>query len=241
MGRLGVSAVGVFRPLRGGRLNVLDYRDLIGSIARSYASSYPHVEVDDCSQELFLHLLKPSVQRSINRATDPDRNVAFQLWARAHAYQREMRRQGLIDVQDQYHYSPGVVKSALEVGLRYLVFDQVPAWPASDEEDSGVRAVNDPAEGNNLQAIMLDVLRGFDGLSRADQDLLVRNHLDGLSLAEIAAELQDEVKTVQKRHERAVDRLIDQLGGARRVATAEHAGPGGRRAVSNAAAQRMLD
>jgi DNA-directed RNA polymerase specialized sigma24 family protein len=142
-----------------------------------------------------------------------------------------MRRQGLIDVEDQYHYSPGVVKSGLEVGLRYRAFDQVPSWPVSEDDDPGVRSPTDPAEGNNLQAIMLDVLRGFDGLSGADQGLLLRKHLDGLTLAEIAAELGEEAATVRRRHKRAVDRLIDRLGGERGRAADDVDGPrlGGRR------------
>jgi DNA-directed RNA polymerase specialized sigma24 family protein len=152
-----------------------------------------------------------------------------------------MRRQGLIYSEDQYHYSPEVVKAALRVGLAYRRADVEPAWPTGDEEESGVRARSDPAEGNNLQAIMVDVLRGFDALARSDRDLLELAYLFGLTQAEVGQRWQVTENAVEHQHRRAIDRLIDVLGGARRRAAGDHDGPGARTALSNEEAQRQVE
>jgi DNA-directed RNA polymerase specialized sigma24 family protein len=167
--------------------------------------------------------------------------VAFVLWTAARDYEREMRRQGLIYADDQYHYAPQLVKAALPVALAYRHEQVEPSWPTGDEEQSGARSKNDPAEGNNLTAIMLDVLAGFDGLSAADRMLLLRCHLDGLTLDQVAAERQDEPAAVRKAHSRAVDRLIERLGGQRRREGEVHDGPGARQVLSNAAARAITE
>lgn len=209
-------------------------------MARSYSSRYSHIDRDDCVQELFLELLRPGVQRAVENALDADDYVAFRCWARAAVYEREMRRQGLIFAEDQYHYSPEVVKAALRVGLAYRRADIEPAWPAGDEEDSGVRAKTDPAEGNNLQAMMLDVLRGFDALPVSDQMVLELADFLGLTLAQVGARLQVTEVAAKHLHSRAINKLIDVLGGARRMAAADHDGPGSRSAMSNEEAQRQV-
>lgn len=197
-------------------VDVLTFSGIVDRVAGSYSSSYQHVEREDCQQDLFLHLLQPRVQRGAAAADDLEGYVAFALWCRAYDYEREMRRQGLINAEDQYHYSPRVVKKALPVALGWRFEERVPTWPTGDEEESGVRAPSDPAEGNNLAAVVQDVLAGFDGLSGQDQRLLIRCHLDGLTLEAVAEERQMLPDAVRQAHARAVNRLIERLGGARR-------------------------
>jgi hypothetical protein len=235
----------------------LEWQFLVEKVARSYARACRHVEREDCEQELFAHLLTPSAQAAVESADDPEAYVAFVLWCRAWAYEREMRRQGRIYVGDQYFYSAREVKRALPVALRWRFEDKVPEVQGDPGELIG-RGNTDPAEGNTLQATVQDVLAAFDGLSERDQYLLIENDFREVSLRELAHGPRRDwfsqgagpcgstgpcrpCATAEKAHERAINRLVEQLGGSRRREADEHDGPGARRVISNAEARALTE
>lgn len=116
------------------------------------------------------------------------------------------------------------------------------AWIHPEQSDGGERRQRSvPAEGGNWVATLADVSRAYDQLEEDDRDLLFAFHSDGLS-NKLMAEMHDiSEQTMSYRHDRALRRLVDLLGGPRPRGShdeeCDHVGT--RRAMSNAAARSV--
>ena len=123
---------------------------------------------------------------------------------------KERQRVYRLERDDIAYYNPAVVREILPD-----IFD-IEDWltsGASSDMDK-VSGVSRPSEGNNRLAAIVDVKSGFDSLSEDDQALLRDLFEDGgLSYQVLAATLDVSERTVQRREERAIGRLVDKLGG----------------------------
>jgi len=82
-----------------------------------------------------------------------------------------------------------------------LVNDGTPRKPAA------------PAEGGNLLANLIDIKKGFLQLEQDDQALLRMRHHEGFTLQQIAQVLECAISTADRRCDKSLRRLQDNLGG----------------------------
>lgn len=198
-----------------------EHFQLVDEVAQVVASTYarrfhPHVQRDDVLQEIYVWALQHQTKVShwIDD-TDDDGREAGRLLGRAmqdaalrYCQQEKAARLGY-RLDDLAYYSRGEVKELLP-----SMFD-VDAW-TNPPKNPGERAAKKPAaEGNGWLATLADVSRAFDVLSAEDRDLLTRVYRDDESMVRIGDESGVSRQVVAKRVERAVNRLVNVLGGPR--------------------------
>lgn len=122
---------------------------------------------------------------------------------------RERKQRSGLEKGDTHWYTAAMLKEIIPD-----IFDRqdwVGGAPAPSNE---IRSASAPAEGNNRLAIILDVLTAFQGLPAEDQWLL-RSLYEGAGVHYdvLAAQLEVSDRTVRRREDRALERMVERLGG----------------------------
>ena len=113
------------------------------------------------------------------------------------------------DVSDLYYYEPGLV----EVLLPTVLMGNFHIAPKLNLNSAGGRP-SAPSEGGNVQVMLLEVDWAYWKLSKEDRKLLFFRHAQSMDFKEIANYLSlGSEDAARMRHKRAVQRLINKLGG----------------------------
>jgi len=114
------------------------------------------------------------------------------------------------DVSDLYYYEPGLV----EVLLPAVLMGNFHIAPKLNLSGGGKPSA--PAEGGNIQVMLLEVDSAYWKLSKEDRKLLFLRHAESLDFKEIANFLSLGTEDAARmRHKRAIKRLVNKLGGYR--------------------------
>lgn len=194
-----------------------DITPIIESVASEYGRRYAHYGYDreDVSQALHLWIFDhPDKVTEVLEmdARDSDRMLARILRNEAHDLGEDAKAQHLgYSRDDLVFYSKAMVRELLP-----SMFDDE-AWthPETSDVETERKHRSAPAEGGNWVATLADVSRAYDSLEHEDRDLLAAFHRDEYSnklLSEIHGITE---QTMSYRHDRAVKRLVDALGGPR--------------------------
>lgn len=202
--------------------------NLVPMVASSFARSYAgYVEQDDISQELaiwvFLHPKKLD-EWVANHAEDSvsDRLVMTSLKNRARRFCSTQRQKTTGPPEDGFIYR---TKDDMEIILEAMFAKPAALGPWTE--------------------VLVDMETAFTSLPDRDRDLLKDIHLSGFTFTELSAVLGVSPTTVSRRHERALLRLHDELGGHGPEVCADDCEckregfVGDRRVVSNAHAQAV--
>jgi len=121
---------------------------------------------------------------------------------------RERRRQSQLTRGDLAYYTPQMLRELLPT-----IF-HVEDWVSGAIHTGETRAPSRPAEGNTRLAMVIDVRSAFDILPPKDKALLSDLYADGgLAIQVVAAQLEVTERTVRRREERALDKMVERLGG----------------------------
>jgi RNA polymerase sigma factor (sigma-70 family) len=121
---------------------------------------------------------------------------------------RERRRQSQLTRGDLAYYTPQMLREILPT-----IF-HVEDWVSGAIHTGETRAPSRPAEGNTRLAMVIDVRSAFDILPPKDKALLSDLYADGgLAIQVVAAQLEVTERTVRRREERALDKMVERLGG----------------------------
>ena len=121
----------------------------------------------------------------------------------------ERRRNAGIVPSDQFYYSAALVRELLP-----FIWDPDDWTTSSQAPSDEIRSPSRPSEGNNRLAMIVDVRAAFYTLPHSDQILLLDLHQgDGRSYETVAGMYEVAEKTVRRREERAIDRIVERLGG----------------------------
>lgn len=205
---------------------------LIRPLAAKYAGRFRMVDRDDIAQEMRVWWLRN--QRRIKKLIDDERQdkIYDDLRQVSRRYcERQKAQTAGYEVGDLHWYDAGVVRELLPMvwDTSLLTQDQAP--------DDGARPRNrKPAnEGGNLMAMVSDCSRA---VAQVDLDEYAMLWLQfgpmKYSNQDLAVYLDTSLAAAKMRVQRALNRLVDLLGGDSPFHTS---GPGRRRAESNAAAQ----
>jgi DNA-directed RNA polymerase specialized sigma24 family protein len=113
------------------------------------------------------------------------------------------------DVSDLYYYEPGLV----EVLLPTVLMGNFHIAPKLNLNSGGGRP-SAPAEGGNIQVLLLEVDSAYWKLSKEDRKIIFFRHAESLDFKEIANYLSlGSEDAARMRHKRAIQRLVNKLGG----------------------------
>lgn len=123
---------------------------------------------------------------------------------------KERRRIYKLERDDISYYTPALVREILPD-----IFNPEDWYSSSQSEMTDrVGGLSRPSEGNNRLAVLMDVSSAFASLSDTDQALLRDLHADGgMPVQVVAVTFDVNEKTIRRREQRALQRLVDRLGG----------------------------
>lgn len=121
----------------------------------------------------------------------------------------ERLKHGGFDKSDMFYYTAQMVREIIP-----NIFD-VEDWTSGEVVYGGeVRGSSKPSEGNNRLAMIADVRSAFYSLPEKDRVFLENFYRNGgLTLQEMAAWQDCSDRTIRRRDERIMDKLVERLGG----------------------------
>ena len=194
------------------RIERWDY--IVVAVATEYHKKFPLCELEDIKQSLYQwfaeHPNKLDVWEAIGEK-DAKNLIYRSLRNQALDYCQKWKAKSVgYDVSDLYYYEPGLV----EVLLPTVLMGNFHIAPKLNL--SGAGRPSAPAEGGNIQVMLLEVDSAYWKLSKEDRKLLFFRHAESMDFKEIANYLSLGTEDAARmRHKRAIKRLVAKLGGLR--------------------------
>lgn len=223
-----------------------DALNIVEGIATDTARAYGRwgLEREDCVQEAWVWIADHP--KAIARWLEEEPEHWTRLLAKS--LRRELRHWAENEKSAQlgYHYDDVVWYSKKQLGPLLEAMLNESAWihPEVSGDEPARRGAGDPATGGNWIATLADVAQAFERLALEDRNILKMFHEPPVWSNKAAAEyLKISEQAMSYRHDRALGRLLTELGGprpyAQHNADCEHPfrGVGRRAVVSNAAAR----
>ena len=189
------------------------YEGMVGSIAYEFSRKFHMCDADDIRQELWIWFLEHPNKVKTWEALDGKQSiklVARSLRNAAKDYcQREKARAVGYKVDDNYYYDREVVELLLPAVLRKDL-----VAPAMTELGF-TKAKKVASEGGNWFAMMADIDRSLSRLTQEQLSIIYLRFGDGCDNASLATELAISEDAARMRVNRAVNNLLNFLGGTR--------------------------
>lgn len=185
---------------------------VVTAVATEYAKKFPICEYEDIKQALYQwfaeHPNKLDTWEAIGER-DAKNLIYRSLRNEALDYcQRWKAKTVGYDVSDLYYYEPSLV----EVLLPTVLMGNFHIAPKLNLGGGGRPTA--PAEGGNVQVMLLEVDSAYWKLSKEDRKLLFFRHAESMDFKEIANYLSLGTEDAARmRHKRAIQRLVNKLGG----------------------------
>jgi RNA polymerase sigma factor (sigma-70 family) len=190
-----------------------DYEGMVGAIAYEFSRKFHMCDADDIRQELWIWFLEHPNKVKTWEALDGKQSVklvARSLRNAAKDYcQREKARAVGYKVDDNYYYDREVVELLLPAVLRKDL-----VAPAMTELGF-TKAKKVASEGGNWFAMMADIDRGLSRLTQEQLSIIYLRFGDGCDNASLATELAISEDAARMRVNRAINNLLNFLGGTR--------------------------
>ena len=189
------------------------YDNLVASIAYEYSRKFRMVEVDDVRQELWLWFFEHP--NKIKVWEELDIKSSTKLFARslrnaAKDYcQREKAKAVGYKVEDLYYYD----KELLEKLLPSVISGDRTAPSLNDLGYTNNKKV--VSEGNNWFAMVADIEKALDKLTHEQKTMMYLRFGEGCTIETLAKELSISVDAARMRVNRAMNNLLNFLGGKR--------------------------
>ena len=189
------------------------YEGMVGAIAYEFSRKFHMCDADDIRQELWVWFLEHPNKVKTWEALDGKQSVklvAKSLRNAAKDYcQREKARAVGYKVDDNYYYDREVVELLLPAVLRKDL-----VAPAMTELGF-TKAKKVASEGGNWFAMMADIDRSLSRLTQEQLSIIYLRFGDGCDNASLATELAISEDAARMRVNRAVNNLLNFLGGTR--------------------------
>ena len=109
---------------------------------------------------------------------------------------------------DLAYYTPQIIRELLPA----IFYPE--DWVSSEIHTGETRSPSRPSEGNTRLAMVVDVRSAFSSLPQNDKQLLADLYADGgMPIQVVALQLDVTERTVRRREERALDKMVERLGG----------------------------
>jgi len=189
------------------------YEGMVGAIAYEFSRKFHMCDADDIRQELWIWFLEhPNKVKTWEelKGKQSVKLIARSLRNAAKDYcQREKARAVGYKVEDNYHYDREVVELLLPAVLRKDL-----VAPAMTELGF-TKAKKVASEGGNWFAMMADIDRSLSRLTQEQLSIIYLRFGDGCDNASLATELAITEDAARMRVNRAINNLLNFLGGTR--------------------------
>ena len=189
------------------------YDNMVGAIAYEFSRKFHMCDTDDIRQELWVWFLEHPNKVKVWEELDGKQStklVARSLRNAAKDYcQREKARSAGYKVDDNYYYDREVVELLLPAVLRKDL-----NAPAMTELGFN-KAKKVASEGGNWFAMMADIERALARLTQEQLTIVYLRFGDGCDNASLAIELSISEDASRMRVNRAINNLLNFLGGSR--------------------------
>ena len=196
--------------------------DIAPSVASAIARRFRgYVERDDVLQECLAWALtrnrqfdemlnEPNpVQRVIN-----EKRIAWQMKRAGERYARkEKAAKSGYQTNDEAYYESATLGQLLPFVIASVIDGTVLEQAQEMISDGQPKGSSSPAVGGNLLANLIDIKNGFLKLDQEDQTLLRMRHHESFTLQQIAQVLECAISTADRRCDKSLRRLQDNLGG----------------------------
>ena len=188
---LRLASQGAKSAFRSGR-GIVDYNDLVGEAHLWIVENYEKVEA-----------WREQGRHGQNKLRNACRQKCLNVVA------RERRKVSKLQPGDVFYYTPQMIREILP-----NIWDE-DDWVTGQQVGGGeIKSPSRPSEGNNRLAMIVDVRTGFFNLPEKDQALLADMYRDGgLPLDVIATQWEVTERTIKRREERVLDKMVERLGG----------------------------
>ena len=189
------------------------YENLVAHIAYEFSRKFHMCDADDIRQELWIWFLEHPNKVKLWETLEGKQStklIARSLRNAAKDYcQREKARAVGYKVDDNYYYDREVVELLLPAVLRKDL--NAPAMT----ELGFTKAKKVASEGGNWFAMMADIERSLERLTQEQLSIIYLRFGDGCDNASLATELAISEDAARMRVNRAVNNLLNFLGGSR--------------------------
>ena len=183
----GQGAKSAYRSGRG----LVDYNDLVGEAHLWLVENYEKVE-----------LWREQGRHGQNKLRNACRQKCLNVIA------RERKQRSGLQPGDAFYYTPQMIREIIS-----NIWDE-DDWATGEVATTGeTRTPSRPSEGNNRLAMIADVRSAFFNLKKPDQELLYVLYRDNKSFEEAAELFTVTERTIRRRDERILDRMVERLGG----------------------------
>ena len=152
--------------------------------------------------------------RRTSRDTRRQGETACITWMRRHCFtvaRSEKARTLGYEIGDEFFYQPSLIEGLIKV---WGTGDYDLAGQVFDAADmGGKRSAKAPNEGNNLVAMIADIGSAMESLDLRDHTVLTLRFVDGQTLQQIAGFLEVSAQRVEQISQRALRKIINDLGG----------------------------
>jgi len=189
------------------------YEGLVGAIAYEFSRKYHMIEPADIRQELWLWFLTHPNKITVWEKLDEKQTIKLisrSLRNAAKDYcQKEKARIVGYNVDDNYYYD----RQVLEILLPAVLRGDSTAPSMVDLGFTSTRKV--ASEGGNWFAMMSDIDKALKKMPEEQYNILYLRFGDGMDNSSLASELQISDDAARMRVNRALNSLLNQIGGTR--------------------------
>ena len=191
---------------------ILKWEHVISAVAAEYHKKFTICEYEDIKQSLYQwfteHPNKLDTWEAIGEK-DAKNLIYRSLRNQALDYCQRWKAKSVgYDVSDLYYYEPELVEALLPSVL-------MGNFHIAPKLNLGrIGRPSAPAEGGNVQVMLLEVDSAYWKLSKEDRKIIFYRHAESMDFKEIANYLSLGTEDAARmRHKRAIKRLINKLGG----------------------------
>ncbi len=194
--------------------NIQEWDYVVANVASEYHKKFPMCELEDIRQALYMwfaeHPNKVEQWKSIGEK-DAKNLIYRSLRNQALDYCQRWKAKSVgYDISDLYYYEPELV----EILLPTVLMGNFHVAPKLNLGKIGRPSA--PAEGGNVQVMLLEIDSAYWKLSKEDRRIIFLRHAESSDFKEIANYLSLGTEDAARmRHKRAVKRLVNKLGGRR--------------------------
>ena len=198
------------------------FYDLVPSVAYIISRKFKGwVEPQDIKQECYLWAIGRGQQFTdllnepeTNKREQNEKRIAYQMRRMAERYARKQKAaKAGYHTSDEAFYDTTTIAQLIPFVIASVVDGTVLEQAQEMIQDGQPKGSSSPAEGGNLLANLIDIKRGYLKLDQDDQTILRLRYHENFTLQQIAQVLECAVSTADRRCEKSLRRLQDNLGG----------------------------